>query len=78
VRWIGVASGLWATAEDLRKYRDDYEVRIPLTLDESGRLFRAFRVTEVPTVLIADAQGKLIRRIVPDDPEGLREAIDGL
>jgi thiol-disulfide isomerase/thioredoxin len=78
VRWIGVASGLWASAEDLRKYRDDYQVRIPLTLDESGQLFRAFRVTDVPTVLVADAHGKLIRRIVADDPEGLRKAIDGL
>jgi thiol-disulfide isomerase/thioredoxin len=78
VRWIGVASGLWASAEDLRKYRDDYKVRIPLTLDESGKLFRAFRVTDVPTVLIADAQGKLIRRIAPDDPEDLGTAIAGL
>jgi hypothetical protein len=78
VRWIGVASGLWASAEDLRKYRDDYEVRIPLTLDASGKLFRAFRVTDVPTVLIADAQGKLIRRIAPDDPDGLRKAIEDL
>jgi hypothetical protein len=78
VRWIGIASGLWASVEDLRKYRADYKVRIPLTLDESGKLFRAFRVTDVPTVLIADAQGKLIVRIVPDDSEGLRKAIDAL
>ena len=78
VWWIGIASGLWASAEDLRKYRDDYKVHIPLTLDESGALFRAFRVTDVPTILIADAQGRLARRMVPDNPEGLRKAIDGL
>jgi hypothetical protein len=78
VRWIGIASGLWASADDLRKYRDDYKIGIPLTLDESGALFRIFRVADVPTVLIADAQGKLIRRIVPDDRESLRQAIDSL
>jgi thiol-disulfide isomerase/thioredoxin len=78
VRWIGIASGLWASADDLRKYRDDYKIGIPLTLDESGALFRIFRVADVPTVLIADAQGKLIRRIVPADRESLRKAIDGL
>jgi thiol-disulfide isomerase/thioredoxin len=78
VRWIGIASGLWASEEDLRKYRDDYKIGIPLTLDESGALFRAFRVTDVPTVLIADARGKLIRRMVPDDAESLRNAIGDL
>jgi quercetin dioxygenase-like cupin family protein/peroxiredoxin len=78
VRWIGIASGLWASADDLRKYRDDNKIGIPLTLDESGALFRIFRVADVPTILIADAQGKLIRRIVPDDRESLRQAIDSL
>jgi hypothetical protein len=78
VRWIGIASGLWASADDLRKYRDDYKIGIPLTLDESGALFRIFRVADVPTVLIADAQGKLVRRIVPDDRESLRQAIESL
>lgn len=78
VRWIGIASGLWASAEDLRKYVGDYKIGIPLTLDESGALFRVFRIADVPTVLIADAQGKLIRRIVPDDRESLRKAIESL
>jgi thiol-disulfide isomerase/thioredoxin len=78
VRWIGIASGLWANADDLRKYRDEHHIGIPLTLDESGALFRVFRVADVPTVLIADPQGKLIRRIVPDDRESLRNAIESL
>lgn len=78
VRWIGIASGLWASEEDLRKYRDDYKVDIPLTLDESGALFRSFGVADVPTVLIADARGKLVRRMVPDDADSLRNAIGTL
>jgi thiol-disulfide isomerase/thioredoxin len=75
VRWIGIASGLWANADDLRKYRDEHRIRIPLTLDGSGSLFRGFGVSEVPTVVIADGQGKLIKRIPPDDSQGLRQAI---
>jgi peroxiredoxin len=78
VRWLGVASGLWASSEDLRKYRKDYQVSIPLTLDGSGAVFREFRVNDVPTVLIADAHGKLLRRITGDaasDPESLRNAL---
>jgi thiol-disulfide isomerase/thioredoxin len=77
-RWLGVASGLWASPEDLRKYQADYKVRIPLTLDESGTLFRAFSVTNVPTVLVADASGKIVRRVEFDDAPGLRAALDSL
>ena len=63
VRWLGIASGLWANAEDLRQYRAQYKVTIPLTLDASGKLFWAFRVNDVPTVLIVDAKGRIVRRL---------------
>ena len=78
LRWIGIASGLWANSDELREYQTKNAVHIPLTLDESGALFRTFRVTDVPTVLIADANGKVSRRVDTDDPEGLRKAIVGL
>jgi hypothetical protein len=68
VRWLGIASGIWATKADLDKYQADYKVAIPLTLDESGALFRTFRVTSVPTVIIIDAQGRIERRIEGSDP----------
>ena len=78
VRWLGIASGLWATPDELREYQTENKVHIPLTLDESGALFRTFRVTDVPTVLIVDANGKITQRVNTDDPEGLRKAIVGL
>ncbi|HEX3395847.1 MAG TPA: redoxin domain-containing protein [Steroidobacteraceae bacterium] len=81
VRWLGVASGLWADAADLRKYRQEQQVTIPLTLDASGNIFREFRVNDVPTVLIADAHGKLLRRIEGDaasDPKTLTDALSNL
>jgi thiol-disulfide isomerase/thioredoxin len=78
VRWLGIASGLWATPEDLRKYQTEYKIHIPLTLDESGALFRTFRVTDVPTVLVADAQGRVLQRVSTEEPQGLRKAIGRL
>jgi peroxiredoxin len=63
LRWLGVASGLWAAQDDLIDYQRKYKVGIPLTLDDSGQLFRSFRVMHVPTVLLVDAQGKVTRRI---------------
>jgi thiol-disulfide isomerase/thioredoxin len=79
VRWLGIASGLWANAEDLEDYRKQYRVTIPLTLDASGEVFRAFRVNDVPTVLIAGADGRILRRLegnAAQDPAALQKAID--
>jgi thiol-disulfide isomerase/thioredoxin len=81
VRWLGIASGLWANSEDLRKYRTEYKVTIPLTLDASGAVFREFRVNDVPTVLIADAAGRIVRRLdgsATQDTTALRAAVDSL
>jgi thiol-disulfide isomerase/thioredoxin len=69
VRWLGIASGLWATKADLGKYQTDYKVTIPLTLDESGALFRTFQVRNVPTVIIIDSHGRIDRRIEGSDPQ---------
>jgi thiol-disulfide isomerase/thioredoxin len=67
LRWLGVASGLWAARDDLLDYKKTYRVEIPLTLDASGTLFRSFRVMHVPTVLLVDAQGRVTRRIEATD-----------
>jgi thiol-disulfide isomerase/thioredoxin len=78
LRWLGIASGLWANSEDLRQYRLQYKVTMPLTLDASGEEFRAFRVNEVPTFIIADAHGRIVRRIegkATQDTVALRTAL---
>ena len=70
--WLGVASGLWADKDDLAGYREKKKVALPLTLDESGDLFRRFNVTSVPTVIVADAKGRIVKRI-----EGRDESVRG-
>lgn len=79
-RWLGIASGLWATRRDLHEYQRKYHVRTPLTLDVSGALFHAFNVNEVPTAIITDAAGRILRRVqgnALDSPTALRSAIAG-
>jgi hypothetical protein len=73
-RWLGIASGLWATQDDLRAYKVQYKTKIPLALDESGVWFRSFRVMKVPTVLVADAGGTIVRRFEGFDA-GLAHAL---
>lgn len=81
VRWLGIASGLWATTDDLRDYRKRYGVRIPLSLDDSGKLFRAFGVMQVPTALLINSGGRIARRIDLKDlasPATLRATMESL
>ena len=44
-------------------YRDQYKVSIPLTLDASGQLFHEFDVRSVPTLLLIDSSGHIVRRV---------------
>jgi thiol-disulfide isomerase/thioredoxin len=69
VRWLGIASGLWASRDDLREYRTKYGVSIPLSLDASGTMFREFDINEVPAVLAVDNKGVILRRLQPADLE---------
>ena len=78
VRWLGIASGLWATPQDLRQYRSKYQVDIPLTLDESGRLLREFGVNNTPTIIMVDARGRIIRRIEPGEAATLPQVLQAL
>jgi peroxiredoxin len=67
LRWLGIASGIWATKDDLGEYQAKYKTALALTLDDSGQLFRSFRVMKVPTVLLADANGKIVARFAGFD-----------
>jgi peroxiredoxin len=75
VNWLGIASGLWATPDELREYQLKHRIAIALTLDESGALFRQFGVTDTPTIVLADAQGRIVRRIEAGQLEELAPAI---
>jgi peroxiredoxin len=78
VRWLGVASGLWATPQEVKDYIAEHDVSIPVTLDESGTLFRQFRVTNVPTIIVADGAGKVVQRIEAGAAGSLIRVIDTL
>ncbi|QWP79000.1 TlpA family protein disulfide reductase [Lysobacter sp. K5869] len=67
VRWVGIASGLWASPQDLREYRDRHRIPAPLALDRDGEAFRRFGIDRVPAVWLVDAQGRLLRRLAPGE-----------
>ena len=71
MRWVAIASGLWATADDLAAYRLDKHVTIPLALDETGSVFRQFGVRDVPAFVVVDATGRIVGRT-----DGAHERLD--
>jgi hypothetical protein len=80
VRWLGVASGIWATADDLTAHQSQYKPKIPLTLDKSGAWFRTFEVTNIPTIVLIDRNGRVSRRVEgysTDLPQILAAALGG-
>ena len=78
VRWLGIASGLWADTEDSAAVSRAGQSGHTAHLGLLGQVFRTFRVNDVPTVLIADAGGRIVRRIEGNavaDPSALRAAL---
>jgi thioredoxin-related protein len=62
----------------LQEYRKKYAIGIPLSLDESGRLFREFGVNNTPTMIVADASGNIIQRIETDQSQTLPHVLQAL
>lgn len=69
VDWIGIAGGPWTTKEDLAEYGKNYQVTIPLALDEGGELNRRFGIQEIPTVALIDDTQRLIELIAPAEKD---------
>jgi len=65
VRWIGIAAGLWASAQDVLEYRDKHAILAPLILDGDGALFRRYGVRQMPAVIVLDANGSELRKLDP-------------
>jgi peroxiredoxin len=63
VRWIGVAQGLWASEQDVRAYRNEHRIPVPITLDGDGTWFRHFGIHRVPVLIVIAADGRIERRI---------------
>ncbi|MCI4568856.1 redoxin domain-containing protein [Lysobacter sp. CFH 32150] len=70
VRWVGIASGLWASEQDLHNYRNEHGIPVPLTLDREGALFRRFGIHRVPAVIVVDAGGRIVGQVDVDELKG--------
>jgi hypothetical protein len=66
VRLIGIASGLWTNARDVKDYETKNKVRMPIALDASGDIFRGFHVTRFPTLVVLGPDGHEKKRYVGD------------
>jgi thiol-disulfide isomerase/thioredoxin len=77
VEWLAIASGLWASEEDLHDYQKSNRIGMPLALDANGIVFRTFNITQIPTVVLMDAENRIVQILGPDDVE-LAKAVQSL
>lgn len=69
VHWLGVVSGLWTKDSDLVDYVATNGATVPLALDDTGAVFRAFDVRTIPAVALLDGEGRLIELLGPEDSD---------
>ncbi|HEY6774340.1 MAG TPA: redoxin domain-containing protein [Oxalicibacterium sp.] len=69
VEWLTIASGLWASEQDLLDYKKTNGFAMPLALDANGILFRTFNITKIPTVVLLDANNRIVQLLGPNDVE---------
>ena len=56
-------------------YQRENQVDIPLTVDETGTLFRMFGVRDTPTIVVVNGSGVIARRVEAGHANELAEAI---
>ena len=68
---------MWASEQDLRVYRDQHHIALPLTLDRDGSLFLRFGVRRVPALIVLDAAGRIERTLDIDSlkSHGIAESL---
>ena len=77
VQWLGVASGLWSNDKDMADYASTTRTALPLSLDQDGRVFGAFGVQQIPSVVLIDRTGRVTKVLGPNDL-GLADAVKAL
>jgi peroxiredoxin len=65
-------------AEASRSAANQFKMRYPVLLDETGRIGRAFGATNTPGMVVIDRQGRLVYRgAIDNSPDGEGEAPEG-
>lgn len=77
VEWLGIASNVWSSTESVAAYKAKTKTRLPLALDADGALFRAFGVRDMPSVVLLDPDGRVVRLLGPEDRD-LEAAVGAL
>ncbi len=69
IDWVGIAGGPWATLQDLLDYQKKNNISIPLALDDRNVVFAKFGVRDIPTVVLIDDSGRVVKLIGPAETD---------
>lgn len=77
-QWNGVVSRLWTTQKELEQYRHRYNIKHPLSIDETNQMFLDYGVKQLPTLILMN-KGKQIARISQfDQPDKIIKILNSV
>jgi len=75
VVFVGIA--IWDSEEAVRAYREEFGLRFPIGMDDTGRIAIDYGVTGIPEKYLIDAEGRVaLKYIGPTQPDTLRRLIE--
>lgn len=77
VEWLAVASPVWSSDKEVADFARSKKSRLPMRLDKDGALFNAFGVRQIPSIVLLDHQGRVVRVMGPEE-RGLAQAVQAL
>lgn len=77
VEWLAVASPVWSSDKEVAEFARGKKSHMPMRLDKDGTLFNAFGVRQIPSIVLLDRQGRVVRVMGPEE-RGLAQAVQAL
>ena len=77
IEWLALASPVWSSDKEVAEFARSKKSRIPMRLDREGKLFNAFGIRQIPSIVLLDRQGRVARVMGPEE-RGLAQAVQAL
>ncbi|EKO3931031.1 redoxin domain-containing protein [Vibrio fluvialis] len=69
MKWVSISTNVWSSVAELHEYKKSYGTSLPIVFDGDGKLFEAFGVNQIPTIVLMDKSGRIESKVSVQDSE---------